>query len=278
MATLPPAIDPRSVHIPGRIHTLTGDVRLHPRFHSRFLANDRDVIVWLPPGYRSEAARRYPILYLQDGQNVFDGATSFLAGIEWRFDETAQRLVQAGQIEPLIIVGVSNTGLRGWEYLPPPFSIPHAEQGADLYGRLLLDELMPAIEAEYRVQTGPENTGLGGSSLGGAVSLYLGLRYPQVFGRLAVLSPGIRRSAQRVLAEIRGLRSKPATRLWLDAGTREGGFFLGGARLIRDALLAKGWQPGDDLVYREVPGGLHNEAAWAQRVAPLLRFLFPPIA
>lgn len=276
MAELPPAIDPRSVQVPGRIHTLMGDVRLHPSFRSRFLPSDRDVVVWLPPGYNAEPARRYPVLYLQDGQNLFDGATSFLPGVEWRVDETAQRLILLNQIEPLIVVGIYNTGpRRAWEYLPPARSSRPIEEQADLYGRLLVDELKPAIESLYRARTGPADTGIGGSSLGATVSLYLGLRYPRDFGKLAILSPGIRRSADRILGEIRRLQVKLPTRIWLDAGTREGAFFLNGARLIRDDLLAKGWRLGEDLAYLEQCGAQHNEAAWAERVAPLLRFLYP---
>src|SRR5205809_4202101 len=89
-------------------HSLTGDIRLHKKFHSKILNNDRDVIVYLPPGYDANKTERYSVLYLHDGQNVFDGATSFIPGQEWHVDETAQSLIAAGKIEPLIIVGVYN--------------------------------------------------------------------------------------------------------------------------------------------------------------------------
>lgn len=277
MAALPAARDPREVPVePGRIHSLTGTIRLHPGFRSRFLTAERDVWVWLPPGYETEPRRGYPVLYLQDGQNIFDGATSYLPGVEWRVDETAQRLVLAGEIAPLIVVAIANSGAgRSYEYRPPPVSQIHRDGGADRYGRLLVEDLLPAIAAEYRVLPEAAQTGLGGSSLGGAIALYLGLRYPRVFGRLAVLSPGLRTSADRIRREIAALPAKPATRIWLDVGTGEGAAFVGSARLARAALLAKGWAIGRDLAYYEQPGGRHGEAAWAQRVAPCLRFLFP---
>src|SRR5579883_3229668 len=91
-----------------RAHTLTGSFRAHPQFHSRFLDRNRDILVYLPPGYETDSRRRYPVLYMHDGQNLFDGATSFIPGQEWRLDETAQQLIQAGTIEPLIIVGIYN--------------------------------------------------------------------------------------------------------------------------------------------------------------------------
>ena len=128
----------------------------------------------------------------------------------------------------------------------------------------------------------PADTGLGGSSLGGLVSLYLGLKHPQTFGKLAVLSPALWAAAPalwgvgtRVLWEIFRLDTRHPLRIWLDVGTGEPLRFLVSARHIRAALLAKGWRLGSDLAYYEQPGGRHSEAAWAQRVAPLLRFLFP---
>lgn len=274
---LPPAVDARTIAIPGRQHTLAGDVRRHPGFHSQFLPTDRNVLVWLPPGYHAQPWRRYPVLYLQDGQNLFDGATSVQPGLEWRVDETAQQLIQAQLVEPLIVVGIDNARQeRGWEYSSPPWTQPGRADGADWYGRMLVEELKPAIDAQYRTRPGPWDTGLGGSSLGGLVALYLGLKYPHVFGKLAPLSlPGLAGLSTRVWQEISGLWTKLPLRIWLDVGTSEPFHFLVAVRSIRDALLAKGWQWGADLAYYEQPGGEHTEAAWAQRVAPVLHFLFP---
>ncbi len=171
-------------------------------------------------------------------------------------------------MEPLIVVGIDNAGAqRLGEYHAP---------GADWYGRMLVEELKPAIDAQYRTLPGPWDTGLGGSSLGGLVSLYLGLKYPYIFGKLAPLSlPGLAGISTRVWQDISGLWTKLPLRIWLDVGTSEARHFLVAVRSIRDALLAKGWQWGADLAYYEQPGGEHTEATWAQRVAPMLRFLFP---
>jgi predicted alpha/beta superfamily hydrolase len=257
-------------------HTLTGDFRTHPKFHSKFLPTDRDVLVYLPPGYRDDRRRRYPVLYLHDGQNLFDGATSFVPGQEWRVDETAQALILSRAIEPLIIVGIYNTGKeRVEEYTPsadPKFKVGGK---ADLYGRLIVEELKPFVDSHYRTKRDAADTGLGGSSLGGLVTLYLGLRYPGVFGKLAVVSPSVWWDDHRIVREVQSLRAKPRTRVWLDMGTDEGANATAGARLLRDALVARGWRLDRDLKYFEAAGAKHSEAAWAERVEPFLRFLFP---
>jgi predicted alpha/beta superfamily hydrolase len=168
----------------GPEHTLTGEFRMYYDFRSRFLQHDRHVLVYLPPGYSDDDKKRYPVLYLNDGQNMFDGATSFVRGQEWGLDETADQLIRASEIEPLIMVAIYNTGdARIDEYTPTVD--PKLKKGgrADLYGQLILEELKPLIDASYRTQVGPAHTGLGGSSLGGLVSLYLALKYPNVFGK-----------------------------------------------------------------------------------------------
>ena len=260
-------------------HTLTGDFVLHPRFHSQFLRADRDVLVFLPPGYDAGGRRRYPVLYLQDGQNLFDGATSFLPGQEWRMDETATDLIARGVIEPLIIVGVSNAGNdRIEEYTPTRARAGVAQGrggGAAAYGRMLTEELKPYIDRHYRTRTDAAHTGLGGSSLGGLVALWLGLRYPQTFGRLACLSTSAWWDDRAVVRQIRALPDRLPLRVWLDIGTAEDADSVAAVRDLRDALAAKGWQSGKDLFYFEAPGAQHNEAAWAARVGPMLTFLFP---
>lgn len=257
-------------------HTLTGDFRTHAKFHSRFLPTDRDVLVYLPPGYEADERRRYPVIYLHDGQNLFDGATSFIPGLEWRVDETAQALILSHSIEPVIIVGIYNTGEeRVEEYTPsadPKFKVGGR---ADLYGRLIVEELKPFVDEHYRTKREASDTGLGGSSLGGLVTLYLGLRYPQVFGKLAVVSPSVWWDDRRIVADVRALQSKTHARVWLDMGTDEGANATADARLLRDALVGKGWRLDQDLKYFEAAGAKHSEAAWAERVEPILRFLLP---
>lgn len=260
-------------------HTLSGEFRTHRNFHSRFLPVDRDILVYLPPGYGTTKRRRYPVLYLHDGQNLFDGATSFIKGAEWQVDETAQALIAAHAIRPLIIVGIYNAGRDRIAEYTPTADARHGGGKADLYGRLLVEELKPFIDAEYRTLKDAQHTGLGGSSLGGLVSLHLALKYPQVFGRVAVVSPSVWWDNKMLLREVEALKKREELRIWLDIGTKEGGTEAeesrSNARQLRDALVAKGWKENSDLKYYEAEGAEHNERAWAQRVAPMLRFLFP---
>ena len=245
---------------------LTEDHRLHKSFHSNFLTKDRDVIVWLPPGYDSNATKRYPVLYMHDGNTVF--------GL-WRLDETAQALISNKQIEPLIIVCVGNGGTvedRFDEYTPT--RDPQLAKGgkANQYGRMLVEELKPFIDSEYRTLTDASNTGLGGGSLGGLVTLYLGLKYPGTFGRLAVISPSVWWDRGMIIREVNSLASKPALRIWLDIGTQEATHPV---KQLRDALKAKGWVLNSDLVYFEAEGAKHNDEAFGRRASRFIKYLFP---
>lgn len=256
-------------------HTLTGEFRKHVDFPSRVLTTKHTVVVSLPPGYDATPDRRYPVLYLQDGQNLFDGATSFIPGQEWRVDETAQRLMTQGAIEPLIVVGIYNAGERRLaEYTPTP-DPKYGGGDADLYARFLVEELKPFVDSTYRSLPGPESTGVGGSSLGGLLAMHLGLRYPNVFGRLAVVSPSVWWDGREIVGEVDRIAARTPARIWLDTGTAEGKGVKKDARRLRDALVRKGWTLNTDLSYFEANGAAHNEAAWSARVEPILRFLFP---
>lgn len=266
--------EPAPAPVAGQPHTLTGDIRTHESFESRHLPLPRTIVVYLPPGYDPAGVRRYPVLYLHDGQNVFDRATSF--GEEWQVDESAQSLITAGVIEPLIIVGVYNTGEhRLDEYTPTERPEKGGGGHADDYGRMLVQELKPFIDAEYLTLPSAASTAVGGSSLGGLVSMHLGIRYPTVFGRLAVLSPSVWWDDRIIVREVEALPYKLPLRIWLDVGTREGEEAWHDARLLRDALVAKGWTLGDDLTYEEAEGGEHNEQSWAGRIGRVLQHLFP---
>lgn len=261
-------------------HTLTGNIKRHPRFPSRILGNRRDVLVYLPPGYSRFSRRRYPVLYMHDGQNVFDAATSF-AGVEWGVDETAQRLIRQKLIEPLIVVAVANTGDdRIHEYAPTAGVIDAGAKRkkrsrglARVYGQFLIEELKPYIDKKYRTQREAGFTGLGGSSLGGLATLTMGILFPQVFTRLMVMSPSIWWDDFAIYRLVGSIEQKPPLKIWLDTGTAEPGWQH--ARELRDGLIEKGWRPDIDLSYLEAAGGDHSEAAWAVRVEPALRFLFP---
>src|SRR5437773_4318453 len=222
-------------------HTLTGNIKRHRAFRSRILGNRRDVLVYLPRGYRRFSRRRYPVLYLQDGQNVFDAATSF-AGVEWGVDETAERLIQKKLIEPLIIVAIANTGDdRIHEYAPTRGLIDakakrkRRSRGlAHQYGEFLIDELKPYIDRHYRTKREAEFTGLGGSSLGGLATLAIGILFPEAFTRLMIMSPSIWWDDFAIFRLIDAIEQKPPLRIWLDTGTIDTGWEQ--ARALRDRL------------------------------------------
>jgi predicted alpha/beta superfamily hydrolase len=246
----------------------------HEQFFSRHLRNQRDLIVYLPPGYHEQPHRAFPVLYLHDGQNLFEASTAF-GGTDWHVGQTADHFISQGQVEPLIIVGIYNTGKeRLREYTPT--RAPRLGGGsANRYAKFLLEEVRPFLRNTYRILEGPENTGIGGSSLGGLVSLYLGLRQPKIFGRIAALSPSVWWNERVILRFAAAAPVRPLPRVWLDIGTREGPRIVDDVERFRDVLLGKGWQLGRDLQYQRIEGGEHNENAWAQRVGPFLQFLFP---
>ncbi len=268
------------------MHPQVSQLRRHPQFHSQFLEHDRDVLVWLPPGYEgsTEVLRsfdegstdvRYPVLYMHDGQNLFEPETAFQKGEHWRVGETATELIEAGRIEPLIIVGIYNTGeARLHEYTPTDDAKLGGGQ-ADDYGRMIIGELKPLIDRTYRTQVDRDSTGIAGSSLGGLVSLHLAFNHPAIFGRAAALSPSVWWDRKAVLKTIRGARAKPKLRLWVDMGTAEGRRGLDDARLLKAALVGLGFLEGVDLHYAEYEGATHSELAWSERVGPMLEWLFP---
>ena len=232
-------------------------------------------MVYLPPGYDAQPGRQFPALYLHDGQNLFDGATSFIPGMDWHVGHTADHVIGTGSVEPLIIVGVYNTGKqRIREYTPT--RVPKLGGGrADRYARFLIEELKPFVDGHYRTISAGEHTGIGGSSLGGLVSLYVGLKLPLMFGKLAALSPSLWWNQHVMHRLAAASRANPRPRIWLDIGTREGSRIVQDVERFRDVLVQKGWQLERDLHYERVEGAEHNEAAWAKRVGPFLQFLYP---
>jgi len=267
-AVSPPVPDPADLH---------PRLRLHRGFESRYLPDKRDVIVYLPPGYDREPGRAYPVLYMQDGQNLFDPRTSYIPGQTWRVREQADAAIREGAVEPLVIVGIYNTGDRRLAEYTPERDWQMGGGEANSYGLLLTRELMPWIARRYRVRTEREATGLGGSSLGGLVTLYLGLRHAEIFGRLAVLSPSVWWNHKSILGYLneRAPEIWERPRLWLDVGDREGRRTLENAAHLNRRLIANGWRPGNTLHFERVAGGKHDEASWSARVRPMLEFLFP---
>lgn len=242
-----------------------------------FLREPREIILYLPPDYEQARERRYPVLYMHDGQNLFDPATAF-AGNDWGLEQLADELISQNKIEPLIIVGIYNRGEeRIGEYTPVKDRRGRGGR-AKQYGEMIVEDLKPFIDREYRTLSDAANTGLGGSSLGGLVTLYLGMRYPNVFGKWIVMSPSIWWANRSILRRANGLRKKLPVRIWLDSGTSEGQDPQATIRNTQElckVLVGKGWQLDGDLAYLEDKGAGHNEKAWGFRMRPALQFLFP---
>jgi predicted alpha/beta superfamily hydrolase len=247
---------------------------------SSTLPDGRQLTIYLPPGYEVETERRYPVLYLQDGQNLFDAARAF-GGQHWHVAETATALVEAGTIEPLIIVGIDNTGANRINEYTHTHDRKRGGGEASAYAALVIGTVKPFVDATFRTLCHAGNTGIGGSSLGGLVSLYIALTHADVFGKAAVMSPSVwwdRRSILRLA------RKAPKTRprLWLDMGTAESmgagsaRRVLEDARLLKAGLVTAGWIEGVDLRYEDIEGGEHNERAWGSRFGRVLEWLFPP--
>ncbi|MEM6785614.1 MAG: alpha/beta hydrolase-fold protein [Bacteroidota bacterium] len=339
--------------------TFTGTIEVVEDVSSAHLDLSRDVFVYLPPGYADDLDRRYPVLYVHDGQHAFDAAD----GAEWGYDETAQALIAAGEIEPVIIVGVGNTARRTDEYTQTVQTWRHTltrtdeapqggdasdllrftgryaldatpEEGLDLevrdgtlvgrlpgqeiwnsleqvdpltfyvsdlsitmqfeadeagritrvtatrpprggdglaYGRFLVEELKPAIDAQYR--TDPGRTSLGGASLGGLITMVLGLKYSEVYDGLLVVAPSVWWDSEEVLDRVRALDAPTGQHVWLSMGVEESDGMRQGARKLGVDLRAAGWTSGEDFVYTENAGG-HDEEAWSQIVPDMLRFLY----
>ena len=266
-------------------HTVAGDIRIVQGFESPELDNRRDIVVYLPPSYLG-SIRRYPVIYMHDGQNLFDAATSY-AG-EWYVDETMEELADAG-IEA-IVVGIPNMGDRRFhEYIPFPAPDLPDVQG-DEYVTFIADTLKPIIDRDFRTLADAASTGIAGSSLGGLISLYAMFRRPDVFGLAGVFSPALRWGQNGIFPF---MRQVPYARgkIYVDVGTAEGiGLVEGGpsqqslasqylaqVRKMNQLLLGKGYRIGDNLLYVEEEGGIHHESAWARRLPYALRFLLSGI-
>ena len=263
-----------------RVPGVAGDLQLH-KFRSRIFRNERFLRVWLPPGYddAANAGRRYPVLYLNDGQNLFEPSIAF-GGVDWQVDETADRLVREAVVSPLIIVGIDNSGKdRIREYMPHRSLTPVIlrVQGAQ-YPDFLLKEIAPYIAQNYRIASGRENTALGGSSLGALIALYTAMARPEAIGRLLVESPSLWASKRQLLRESRQVKMWP-DRVYLATGTAEAGRKDKDQRMVNDvrALAANLRRAGlNDKRLRLVieEDASHNEGAWAHRFPEALGFLF----
>ena len=256
--------------------TLTGDIRLHGGIQSQYLTHARDVWVYLPPGYE-HVHERYPVLYMQDGNNCFDARTAFL-GREWGADEAAESLIRAHKVKPFIIVAVANTPARLEEYTWVAGTVDGHNAGGEgqPYARFLVEELKPLIDRTYRTQPEPAHTAVMGSSLGGLISMYLGIHDAATFGRIGVVSPSIWWSNYALHRDVQAIPS--TLTIWLDMGAHEGDTDeqagnLQHARLLKQQLVARGYHEGDTLGYFEDPQGSHDEPSWSRRLPAIFTFL-----
>lgn len=245
---------------------ITGEVRYHRGIEAGGLL-PRDVIVWLPPGYDDEPNCRYPVLYMQDGQNLFDPHTAAFK-VDWRIDETADSLIQTGEIAPIIIVGIANTARRSQEYTPTPL-------GAR-YRNFVIHTIKPLIDENYRTLKDAQHTAIGGSSAGGIVSFMLAWEHPEIFSKAICMSPAFKIQDIDYVKNVRDYRGeKKDIAVYID----NGGIGLEerlqpGIDEMLNALEEKGFVRGIDYFWRKDENARHFEAAWGRRMPEALRLLF----
>ncbi|HWQ14881.1 MAG TPA: glycogen debranching protein GlgX [Roseiflexaceae bacterium] len=261
----PPRVLPGTT--PGA-HTVAGTLVTVAGFHSPQLGNTRDILVHLPPAYYY-GDTRYPVIYMHDGQNLFDEATSY-AG-EWHVDEAMEQLARRGR--PAIVVGIPNMGARRLDEYSPFAGGDGGGQG-DAYLSFIVDTLKPYIDRAFRTRPNREHTGILGSSMGGLISLYAFFRRPDVFGFVGALSPAFWFAGGAIFPLVQDAQP-PKGRIYLDIGTAERERTVQSARHMRDLLVARGYRPGRWLRYVEEKGAAHTEAAWARRLPGALAFLLP---
>jgi predicted alpha/beta superfamily hydrolase len=251
--------------------TLTGTFEQIKDVKSPQLGNTRDLTVYLPPSYR-KGTKRYPVLYLHDGQNVFNELTAFIKR-EWRADEAAEALAARGH--EVILVAISNIGSRrASEYLPFKTRFNGYEARGEEYAAFVAKTVKPLIDARYRTLPGPTHTGIAGSSFGGIISLYTGLSYPNVFGFVGSFSPSLWVADHGMFHWVKEHPAPKGMRVWLDMGDHEGD--MPGERLYMQEMTE---HLGDELRGQGAQvrvqfgkDGWHNEDAWAQRFPTALEW------
>jgi len=264
-----------------------GRIETFPAVASQFVPGRR-IDVWLPPGYDTNPSARFPVLYMHDGQNVFDPANSF-GGSSWEVDRALCRLLQAGKARAAIIVAVWNTGMgRFPEYMPRKAvtgpmvplnvanqSMPTALVSSDAYLKFLVTELKPLIDHTYRTQPEAANTLVMGSSMGGLISAYAVAEYPQVFGAAGCVSTHWPAGDGAVVSYLAQHLPKPGTnRFYFDYGTETLDALYEPYQLKADTVMrTAGYTAGKDWLTRKFPGADHSEKSWRQRVDIPLQFL-----
>jgi predicted alpha/beta superfamily hydrolase len=268
-----------------RFTRVAGDVVADAPLASAILGNTRAIHVYLPPTYLENARARFPVVYMHDGQNLFDPSLSF-AGVTWRVRETMDAAALDGSIAEAIVVGVDNTDDRMNEYTP--WADPAWATGGegDAYLRMLVEELKPRVDAAYRTLPGAEHSALVGSSLGGIISAYGGVTRADVFGLVGALSPTTWWGGRALIAAVGTVPSRPARalRVYVDSG--DAGTLpdeppnddVLDTKDLADAYRAAGYVDGSTLRYVVQAGGTHDEEHWAERLPGALAFLLGPRA
>ncbi len=268
---------------PAAKSTVTGTLILHTAFGSTYLKQPRTIAIWLPPSY-ADSTDRYPVLYLHDGQNLFDASTAAF-GTEWNADETATDRIEQNRISPVILVGIWNTPDRIMEYTPTFDKSIGAGGSGDAYVHFLVEELKPFIDRSYRTRPDRKSTVIGGSSLGGLISLYACEKSSSTFSGCAAISPTLGWDDEAFLKGVeQSAEWVHSTRIWLDMGSKEGKSHetqtnsLVRANRFADILRGigkvQGKVQGKDLHVLTIPDGQHNEAAWSKRFGDVLEFFF----
>jgi predicted alpha/beta superfamily hydrolase len=267
--------DPTSPMIEWKDYPLDGTgepgqvlLQVYPDVLSPQLRNYRNVVVALPPEYGTTATR-HPVVYLQDGQNLFDPATSF-AG-DWGLVGVLERIMPPA-VQP-ILVGIPNMGPRRRYEYSPFRDIIHGGGGGDRYLAFLVETVKPLVDASFQTRPARADTVLAGSSLGGLISLYGLYRYADVFGSASVHSPALWFADGAIFRFIEEMASLAVGRIHLDVGTDEGEEALMDVRILKGLLIIAGLAPGRDLSYVEEPGAEHEETAWGRRFEAALPFL-----
>lgn len=227
----------------------------------------RDIIIWLPPSYDSLQSKTYPVLYMHDGQNVFDPLTSSFQ-VDWQLDETADSLIMAGDIEEIIIVGIYNTFNRYAEYSP--------NDTGYLYMKFIVEELKPMIDKNYRTKPGRDYTATGGASMGGLISFMLAWEHCETFSMAACLSPAFLYCNFDYVRTVSGFEGdKKPIKLYIDnGGVALENVLQPGIDMMLEALSEKGFIQGADLIWFKDENAVHSENAWAERSWRFLKMFF----
>ena len=229
----------------------------------------REVTVYVPEAHGT-ARHPLPLLILHDGQNLFDPERAHVPGQHWRVAETADALIAAGRMPPVVIAGIDHAREHRIDEFTPTMADRVGAGGAAEYGRFVVDDLVPYLVRAYGVRADPDGVAMGGSSLGGLVTLAIARQFPGRIGRFFAMSPAVWWDNRVILRRLRRVRLQPRPRVWLDIGRREGARAVTDTRALRDVLI---WQTSA-LRYTEDPEGRHSEADWARRLPDVLAWLY----